>query len=117
MIYPDEIGDDRDHARVILVIARSIAPCISSFEAGSDEHDTAVSILKGVYKDTVARGPRFVKAQSIGPARVDYTDVESMFEGTPTRALRALCSQSAVGGLSRGSFPQGRPVSRIWPEE
>ncbi|QUY60893.1 hypothetical protein [Gulosibacter molinativorax] len=115
MILPIEIGEDDDLAREILVIGRVIAPCISSLE-GEGRAD-ALAILKRVYKDTRTRGQRFVKSQSIGPARVDYTDVQSMFDGAPTMALRALCGGSSVGGLSKGSFPKDRPVGKIWPEE
>lgn len=116
MITHSDIGDDKDLARQILVIGRSIAPCISSFEESSDDYESALSILRLVYKDTVDRGPRFVKGQSIGPARVDYTDVASMFEGVPTQALRALCNAKPLGGVAAGSFPTERPVSRMWPE-
>lgn len=116
MITHSDIGDDEDLAREILVIASGIAPCVLTFAAESEPAKNAVAILRRVYKDTVARGPRFVKAQSIGPARVDYTDVASMFEGVPTQALRALCNAKPSGGVAVGSFPQERPVSRMWPE-
>lgn len=116
MIHHGELGDDEDLAREIIVIARGIAPCISNFPEGSEDRADAVSILKRVYKDTTKRGSRFVKGKSIGPARIDYTDLESMFDGGPTRALRSLCDSQPVGGLSRGSFPKGRPVGQIWRE-
>lgn len=119
MITHDMVGADEDLARELLIVARSIAPCIDSFEDHSEQRKDALAILKRVYKeiDTLAaqRGSRFVKGQTVGPSRVEYFEIESAFNGTPRAALRALCASSA-GGLPRGSFPAERPVSRLWPE-
>ena len=116
MITHDEIGNDEDLAREVLVVANDIAPCLSSLPADSDARANAVSILKRVYRDSETRGSRMIKGQRIGSAGVDYTDVSSAFEGQPTRALRALCATSRGTGVARGSFPTERPVSRLWPE-
>ncbi|WP_336653077.1 MULTISPECIES: hypothetical protein [unclassified Leucobacter] len=116
MITHDMIGTDEDLAREVLIVARGIAPCISSFAAGSEEQKDALAILRRVYTDIQKRGPRFVKSQRIGPASVDYGSISSAFDGDPSRALRALCSNMNGRGLSVGSFPKERPVSRLWPE-
>lgn len=119
MITPSQVGADEDLAREVLIVARDIAPCLDSFTDGSEESKDALAILKRVYKTIAERGSRMVKSQSIGPARVEYdTSVETAFEGRPTRALRALCAAGAASaaGAPRGSFPQERPIGRIWPE-
>lgn len=118
MITHQNVGPDEDLAREILVVARDIAPCISSLAEGSEEQKDAVAILKRVYKTLVARGSQMVKSQRIGSASVEYADVESAFDGQPRRALRALCAASggSRAGHSVGSFPQTRPISRVWPE-
>lgn len=116
MITHDKIGTDEDLAREVLIVGRDIAPCISSFVDDSEEQKDALAILRRVYKDLAGRGSRFVKSQSSGSSSVTYADIESAFDGQPRRALRALCAGTAAGGLSVGSFPLERPVSRIWPE-
>lgn len=116
MIFYGDIGTDEDLAREVVVMGLSIAPCISSFEVGTEEYKNAVSILKRVYRDIAGRGSRLVKAQRIGSASVDYLDVESAFDGQPRRALRALCAAGTGGGMPLGSFPADRPISRMWRE-
>lgn len=115
-IAPNVIGADEDLAREVLAEARSIAPCIFTLDEASEEWKTAVSILKRVYVDVGARGSRMVKSQRIGSAAVDYANVASAFFGSPTRALRSLCGDAGSGGLPAGSFPQERPIGRLWPE-
>ncbi|MDN3309565.1 hypothetical protein QWJ90_01335 [Microbacterium oryzae] len=115
MITHDKIGPDEDLAREVLIIARGIAPCLASFPDESEQQKDALAILKRVYKDITARGSRFIKGQSIGPARVEYADIGSAFDGQPRRALRALCAATA-GGTAIGSFPTERPTARMWPE-
>lgn len=112
----NQVGSDEDLGREVLIVARDIAPCLDSFEDGSEEQKNALAILRRVFKDITGRGSRFVKSQSVGPASVTYTDVQSAFDGQPRRALRALCASGGSGGLPRGSFPLERPVSRLWPE-
>ncbi|MGW9270796.1 hypothetical protein [Microbacterium sp. NPDC055599] len=116
MITHDEIGNDEDLAREVLVVANDIAPCLSSLAGESEERKNVVSILKRVYRDSEMRGSRMIKGQRIGSAGVDYSDVSSAFEGQPTRALRAICAAARGTGLARGSFPAERPISRLWPE-
>jgi hypothetical protein len=116
VITHDNIGADEDLAREVLIVARDIAPCISSFADDSEEQKDALAILKRVYKDIAARGSRFVKGQRIGSASVDYADIQSAFDGQPRRALRSLCSTPSAAGAPRGSFPIERPIARIWAE-
>jgi hypothetical protein len=117
VITHDRIGTDEDLAREVIVIGRSIAPCIDSFNDDGEPQSDAIAILKRVYADVVARGARSIKGQRIGPATVEYRDVASAFDGDPTRALRALCSAAApVPGLPVGSFPNERALSNMWPE-
>ena len=115
MITPDELGVDEDVARRILVAARSIAPCIDSFEDESEQKKNALAILRGVAAEAPAAGSRRVKDQSIGSARVAYWDAET-WSAQDRAGLRSLCTASAPTGLPRGSFPLERPVSRLWPE-
>ena len=116
MITHDQVGTDEDLAREVLIVARDIAPCISSLVDGSEEQKDALAVLRRVYKDIAARGSRFIKGQRIGPAAVDYADIESAFDGQPRRALRSLCSAAPAGGAPRGSFPLERPIAKIWRE-
>lgn len=116
MITHDQVGTDEDLAREVIVVARSIAPCIASFLPDSEEQLDAIAILRRVYAEARARGSRLVQSQRIGPASVEYRSVRSAFEGDAERALRALCSTSPAAGLPVGSFPRDRPISRLWPE-
>lgn len=117
MIKHDQIGDDEDLAREVIIVAKDIAPCISSFADDSEEQKDALAVLRRVYKDIAGRGNRLVKSQRIGSAAVDYGTVESAFAGQPRRALRALCAAGdATPGTSRASFPTERPLAKMWPE-
>lgn len=114
-----DVGADEDLAREILAIGRTIAPCLNTLEWGDDARDDAVSILRRVYKTAAARGSQMVKSQRLGGASVEYADVADVFEGQPTRALRALCAEVSgrpQRGHSVGVFPAARPISRVWPE-
>jgi len=116
MINHSDIGTDEDLARLVLVVARDIAPCIASFPEGSEDEKNATAIVRGVYKALAPRGSQLVKSQRLGPAAVEYREVRSAFQGDPTRALQSLCPPATGRGNSRGSFPQERPISRLWPE-
>lgn len=113
----DLTGVDENTALRVIAYAISIAPCIDSLPAGGRDRKLAVALLVGVGKEMKARGSRQLKSQRIGPAAVDYVAVASCFSAEDRSALRALCVTSAGAGNPIGSFPTGRPVSRIWPEE
>jgi hypothetical protein len=115
VITPDKIGADEDLARELLVMARSIAPCISSFSDESEEQKNAIAILKRVYAECEDRGSRNVKAERTGTGSVEWV-VRAAFDGDPSRALRALCADASTAGQPVGSFPAERPISRLWPE-
>lgn len=116
MLTYNQVGNDEDLAREVLVIARDIAPCLDSLPDESEEQRDALAVLRRVYKDITGRGKRFVKSQRVGPASVEYVDVKSAFVGQPTRALRALCASQQSSGLPRAAFPTGRPIGHLWPE-
>lgn len=120
-IKPEEISSDEDLARRVLALALSIAPCVAAFPDESEERATAIAILKGVAVEVAgeasARGSRRVRSQAVGTARVSY-DVGSAFTDDDRDSLRALCAAAAAPvALPVGSFPKGRPISAVWPEE
>lgn len=120
LITHDIIGSDEDLAREVLVVAKAIAPCLSTLDKDTEHGKDASAILRRVYRTLAQRGSELVKSQRIGSAAVEYRDVESAFQGQPTRALRALCdavqAAQATRGASRGSFPTERPLANLWPE-
>lgn len=111
-----DIGTDEDLARELLVLARDIAPCLSSLVNESEDWKNARAILRRVYKHVAGRGARYIKTQRIATASVEYTDLESAFDGDPRRGLQSLCSSSAARAHSVGSFPAERPLAGLWPE-
>lgn len=120
-IKPEDINTDTDLARRVLALAQSIAPCVAAFPDDSEEHATAIAILKGVAEEVAgeraSRGSRRVVSQGVSGARVSY-DVGSAFTSDDRDSLRALCGASVTrGALPVGSFPKGRPISAMWPEE
>lgn len=112
----NEIGTDEDLAREVLVVARDIAPCIFSLADDSENQKDALAVLRRVYKHIAGRGAEYVKSQRVGPAAVEYREIDSAFDGQPRRALRALCAPASAAGHSVGSFPAERPIGRLWPE-
>lgn len=116
MITPEDFpGVAEDVARRILVAARAIAPCIDSFADESEERKNALAILRGIAAEAPAPGSRRVRAQAVGPARVDYWNADTWTDADRS-ALRSLCSSTAPSGGPLGSFPLDRPLSRLWPE-
>ena len=116
MITPADIsGVDEDVARRIIVAARSIAPCIDSFADDSEEKKNALAILRGVAQEVPAPGSRRVRAQRIGSASVDYWDATTWLQ-EDRDSLRSLCAVASSAGLPLGSFPEARPIDRIWRE-
>lgn len=116
MITPNHLGVDEDLARRIIVLARSIAPCIDSFAEDSEDFKNAAAILRGVAAEVMARGSRSVQSQRVGPAQVTYVVTGSSFSDDDRAALRALCASATLPGLPVGSFPESGTVGRVWPE-
>jgi hypothetical protein len=116
VIKPYQVGADEDLARELLIMARSIAPCISGFADDSEEQKTAISIIKRVYVEVEDRGSRNVKSERTGTGAVEWI-VRSAFDGDPRASLRALCAAAGpAAGQPMGSFPAERPMQRLWPE-
>jgi len=116
MITPGDIPSvTEDVARRIIVAARSIAPCIDSFPADSEQRKDAIAILHGVAAEVPAPGSRRVRSQRLGAASVDYWNADT-WHAEDRSSLRSLCSTDAPSGMPRGSFPEARPIDRLWPE-
>lgn len=122
VITPSDIdGVDEGTARRVIVLARTIAPCLDSLVDGPGDDDPkpkseAIAILNGVAADVVVRGSRAVASQSIGPARVNYVVTLSSFSNDDRVSLRSLCAVETRQGLPMGSFPEAGALSRVWPE-
>lgn len=118
MINPSTVSSDEDLARSILVLARTIAPCIDSFADESDELKNTLAILKRVANEAVERGSRQIVSHGAGTTEVKYRDSESWFSSDDRAALRSLCATAAIApGLPMGSFPISTSIGHLWPEE
>lgn len=116
MIEPKDIPSvDEDTARTIIVVARTIAPCLDSLE-GEPRKD-ALAVLRGVAAELGEPGSRRIRSQSVDGAAVSYERVGSAFNHDDRVALAALCGASVIGGLPAGSFPEDRLFDRLWPGE
>ncbi|WP_227468026.1 hypothetical protein [Microbacterium sp. YJN-G] len=115
-ITPTDLGGDEDIARRLLVLARSIAPCIDSFTDNSEAKKDAVAILKGVLAEQPAAGSRRTRSVSRNGTSMSFADVESAFDSDSRQALRSLCGSAVSGGMPKGSFPKARPFANVWPE-
>lgn len=117
-ITPTDIGGEENTARRVLVLARSIAPCIDSFADDSEQKKDAIAVLKGVLAELPAAGSRRTKALSRNGTSMSFADIESAFDSDARTSLRSLCSAGAdtAPGLPLGSFPTERAFGRVWPE-
>ncbi|MEN0021993.1 MAG: hypothetical protein AAGC61_01840 [Microbacterium sp.] len=117
-ITPTDIGGDENTARRVLVLARSIAPCIDSFPDESEQKLDAIAVLKGVLAELPAPGARRTRSLSRNGTAMSFADLDSAFDSDARTSLRALCSASAdpAPGIPLGSFPNDRPFARVWPE-
>lgn len=115
--HTDLTGVDEDLARRVLVLARSIAPCIDAFTAASEEGKNAIAILKGVIAEIPAAGSRRTKSMSRNGTSITLADIGSAFDDDSRAALRTLCSAATPSGLPVGSFPTpDYTVASQWPE-
>lgn len=117
---PTDIGGDENTARRVLVLARSIAPCIDSFPDGSEQKLDAIAVLKGVLAELPAPGSRRTRSLSRNGTAMSFADIESAFDADARASLRALCSAETPaadsGTLPAGSFPKRRAFERMWSE-
>lgn len=117
MINWDDLkGVTEDVARRVLVRARSIAPGVDLLEG--EPKKNALAILRGVAAEIPDPGSRRVRKLSRNGTSMDFDPVGDAFTAQDIADLRALCAASPTPvGLPVGSFPKGRPVGRVWPEE
>ena len=112
-------GIDEDTARRVLAVARSIAPCIPTLDAASEEGKDAIAILKSVIGELPAAGSARVRSQGRNGSTLTFADIKSAFTPDDRSGLRGLCSAASTTpvGLPAGSFPApDGAVSRMWPE-
>ncbi|WP_336642334.1 hypothetical protein [Microbacterium sp. MMO-56] len=118
MTPEDLAGVEANLARRVIASARTIAPCLDSLVAGSEEKLTAIAILLAVAGEVRARGSRQVASQRVGAASVAYRDVGSAFSDDDRSSLRGLCAASSMPSLPVGSFPPpALSIGRLWPED
>lgn len=115
VIAPEDLGGDEDIARRVLVRARSIAPCIDSFEKESEPWKNAVAILKGVLAELPQPGSRRTRSMGRNGTSMSF-EIASAFTEDDKDALRSLCPAATLGGLPIGSFPRPGIVESVWPE-
>lgn len=109
-----ELGDE-DLAREVLVLALSIAPCLDSLV--DEPRENALAILRRVARDAPAAGEGRLRSMSRNGTSIGIDTSAPLFDLRARAGLAALCPAAREGGLPRGSFPQGRPFGRLWPEE
>lgn len=115
MITPEDLtGVDEALARRVIVVARSIAPCIDSLD-GEEKLD-ALAILQGVVGEAGTRGSLHVLSERAGTVGVSYSTVRSWFQPDDKAGLRALCGGPVNEGPV-GDFPSKRLFTHIWPED
>jgi hypothetical protein len=115
MITPEDLpGVDESLARRIIVVARSIAPCIDTLE-GESRLD-ALAILNGVVDTVGDRGSLHILSERAGTVGVSYSTVRSWFQPDDKAGLRALCGGPVHAGPI-GDFPARRIYTNIWPED
>jgi len=121
VITPSDLPNvDADLARALIVMARTIAPCLDSLVDGADANSPklrsdAIAILKVIAKDARSRG---VKSQQTAQGRVEYIVDSSTFGADDRDSLRSLCGAAATVPLPLGSFPRpSHVVATLFPEE
>ncbi|UFU03441.1 hypothetical protein LQF12_02185 [Ruania suaedae] len=115
MIVPADLsGVDDAVARRLIVVARSIAPCLDTLE-GEARLD-AIAILQGVAAELPAPGTGRMRQQSRNGTSVSWADYRSAFGPDDRTGLLALCGARAGGGPV-GSFPPSTMTRSIWPPE
>lgn len=106
-----------DRARLVLVRARTIAPCIDTLDKESERGKDAIAILKDVLAELPAPGERRMRGLSRNGTSITLDAVSSAFSDDNRAALRALCGATSATGLPVASFPADRLFDRLWPGE
>lgn len=118
-ITPDKLGGDEDAARRLLVLARSVAPCIQTFPDGSEDQKDAIAILKGALAEVPAAGSARTRSMSRNGTSISYDPVTTAFSQDARDSLATLCAAAADRtdqAMPVGSFPTAPVVERVWPE-
>lgn len=116
MITSDEItGVDPVIARRLLIIARSIAPCIN--ELGDSDKADVIAIIQSVAAELPGPGMSRARSQSRNGTSVTWADYRSAFTVDDRDALRALCGVASATGAPVGDFPPSTITRCIWPPE
>lgn len=116
MITHTDLDVDEDLGRRVLSLARSIAPCLDSFEDESEEKKNAIAILKGVIAELPATGSRRTRSMSRNGSSLTLSDIGSVFTDDDRVSLRALCGSTVADVTPVGSFPKHSGLGRTWPE-
>jgi hypothetical protein len=116
-IKPEDIGGDEDIARLVIMRARVIAPCIQSFNPESEDWKNAIAVLRLVVKGMPdADAQRLKSMQRNGTAMV-FDLVAQAFAPMHVAALQSLCDAApSTPGAPQGSFPESRELSALWTE-
>lgn len=118
-VTPDDLTGDPNDAVLIIMRAKELAPCLPSFDDGTDEHKAVLAVLMAVAKRAASIGTGTIASQSRNGTSRTYRYVRSAFFPENISALRMLCPDGTApsqGALPVGSFPIDRPISRIFPE-
>lgn len=102
--------------RIIAHATGSIAPGLDYIQAGP-QLDRVLAVLTGVAEEAQQQGSRRIAGQRIGPASIDYRNLDSWFSADDRNALRAACQPTAASGAPLGSFPRPGIIGKLWPEE
>jgi hypothetical protein len=115
VIHWQQISDDEDLARRILVRARSIAPGLDLIPEDDDRKLDAIAILKGVIAEVPPPGAGRVKSRGRNGTTISYNDPRGAFSDDDMASLRSLVG-TAPAGLPIGSFPEVRAFGNEWRE-
>lgn len=117
-VTAQDIGGDQDDVVLLILRAKELAPCLPAFPANSDERTAVLAIMKAVAKRAASIGTGTIASQGRNGTSRTYRDVRSAFFPENISGLRMLCPDGAPaqGAMPVGSFPNERPISRLFPE-
>lgn len=113
----EEITQDEDLGRVLLLRAFDIAPQLRTVEDESEEKKTAVAVLRRVAKRAADIGTGVVESRSRNGSSIKTRDVGNAFQPGDMRDLRLIFGPVDLGHAGPvGSFPTDRPLQKLWRE-